>query len=326
MSSNTSKSSNKMFRLKHIIFYTPLLLLLTSYIHYASSHSAIKTQISKDNFINVYFIKQGWLWTSVVSIFSVVFIKTQRRIKRRVLKHLRMFLTFSLWWYLFTQHFSLISFNSPPMMDVIFTTTGGTCSFDIFKDSTNNVGSKLMVSESFLSTDSEIKRIKSMKKVVSYLEKKATVDYPNSALDVNETVNYLNCNLDDLLPLCKNDTLGMGSITALEQNRLLNDFFYKSNPQIMESSQQCRRVGGHWVGGHDPSGHMFLLTLMIMTFLTIAISKDNYYFVKVIAAIMGILSCYSFMVTIFNFHTLSEQLSGFSAAYIPAALYIHYFM
>ncbi|CAI5058080.1 ATV_HP_G0025400.mRNA.1.CDS.1 [Saccharomyces cerevisiae] len=35
----------------------------------------------------------------------------------------------------------------------------------------------------------------------------------------------------------------------------------------LTTSAQCRRFGGHWAGGHDPSGHVFLATLMCMFLL-----------------------------------------------------------
>ncbi|CCH61790.1 hypothetical protein TBLA_0F02500 [Henningerozyma blattae CBS 6284] len=325
-----------LFRLKYIVFLTPLLLLLSSYTHYLISQATPNTQISKDSFLNVYFIKQGWFWTSFVSILSICFINSKRRIQRRILKHLNMYLVFTLWWYLFTQHFSFISLNSPPLMDLIFTTTGGSCNFNVFD--TNNLSNEidvhsnnstksiklisgfLKLNQHFLDHESEKRRTMSIRKLLRYLDTKENeTGYSN----IKDAVNYLNCNIHD-----KNcdSPINDSSRTSIEQNKELRDFILSIDPTVENSSQKCRKIGGAWSGGHDPSGHMFLLTLMIMTFLTISISKDNYLFVRLIAAMFGLMSSYSFMVTIFNFHTFAEQITGFMAAYIPAGLYIYLLM
>lgn len=99
------------------------------------------------------------------------------------------------------------------------------------------------------------------------------------------------------------------------------------------SSSYCKSVKGSWEGGHDPSGHMFLLTLSIMLLIgeTVELynsedklldtfNKKNISLIEillnplVITASVVFLSLSMLLMTVIKYHSFNEQISGFSVA------------
>lgn len=101
------------------------------------------------------------------------------------------------------------------------------------------------------------------------------------------------------------------------------------------SSSTCKRLKGTWEGGHDPSGHVFLLTLSssVLLFELVALysDDDNLYnelltsrthpfqllfhplILTLMVVFMGL--CMLLMTTI-KYHSLQEQLAGLFVAFI----------
>ncbi|KAL7271969.1 hypothetical protein RUND412_005245 [Rhizina undulata] len=71
----------------------------------------------KGNIFNVFFVKYGWLWTTIV--FAIHVFRLRFSSKQKAL--LRYFLA-TIWWIVVTQWFF-----GAPIMDRLFTLTGGTC-------------------------------------------------------------------------------------------------------------------------------------------------------------------------------------------------------
>ncbi|CCF55899.1 hypothetical protein KAFR_0A04640 [Kazachstania africana CBS 2517] len=119
-----------------------------------------------------------------------------------------------------------------------------------------------------------------------------------------------------------------------------------TSSKLLKSSKHCKKIGGNWINGHDPSGHIFLLSIMT-TFMINEFSKirrvsmtqlrqdfvetdwnlDRQLPVKIILFISNnpviimlsfiLLWWHSLVITSINYyHTLSEQLSGLLFAYI----------
>ena len=101
------------------------------------------------------------------------------------------------------------------------------------------------------------------------------------------------------------------------------------------SSASCRRLKGSWEGGHDPSGHVFLLTLsstlLIVESIELYTREDN--LVQEILAenlswlqlivhpimltlVVVLTGLSMLLMTIVKYHSLKEQLGGLSAALI----------
>ncbi|RLV91409.1 FIT family protein scs3 [Spathaspora sp. JA1] len=154
-------------------------LILGRLIHWTAPQEEVYSYFTdKRNILNQLFVKNGWLWTTVVIAIFYISILSHTRQQPRKTKIIRGLLIryglITLWWILFTQWcFGL------PIMDRIFVFTGGKC-----------------VAE----------------------------NVPSHHVGL-----FLN--------------LGNG----------------KSESKLI-SSYSCKRIkGGSWEGGHDPSGHVFLL-------------------------------------------------------------------
>lgn len=99
------------------------------------------------------------------------------------------------------------------------------------------------------------------------------------------------------------------------------------------SSATCRRLKGSWEGGHDPSGHVFLLTLsstlLIVESIELYTSEDNLVqelFAKnlswiqfivhpiILTLVVVLTGLNMLLMTIVKYHSLKEQLGGLSAA------------
>ncbi|KAK9452962.1 inositol phospholipid synthesis and fat-storage-inducing TM-domain-containing protein [Dipodascopsis uninucleata] len=71
----------------------------------------------KTNIFNVFFVKNGWFWTTIV--FMIHCIRLRISDPRKLLVR---YIAATAWWFLFTQWFA-----GPPIMDRIFISTGGIC-------------------------------------------------------------------------------------------------------------------------------------------------------------------------------------------------------
>ncbi|CCK70916.1 Scs3p KNAG_0F02510 [Huiozyma naganishii CBS 8797] len=199
---------------------------------------------TKDSLLNTVFVKRGWFWTSTVFWWVVVRYRMEDSVTTRtpLLPLLRRYTITTAAWYVFTQQLWL---NVPPLMDLVFVWSGGSCLLD---------------------------------------------------------------------PATTPGTLWLSTSAA------------------------CRRHGGLWQGGHDPSGHMFLLSLMLMFLLSELPAGSSggrrrgkhAAFASAAAAARFILwdepgvlalaltACWTWalLVTAARFHTLPEQTSGLLAAVV----------
>lgn len=97
------------------------------------------------------------------------------------------------------------------------------------------------------------------------------------------------------------------------------------------SSATCRTLNGSWGGGHDPSGHIFLLTVSINLLLweTSELWTNDGDIIKkselsfwhriliqpiFVTAFIVSLELMMFLMTIIKYHTLAEQLGGYAFA------------
>ena len=88
---------------------------ITVLLGLVSNHPPDSYFARRDNFINVYFLKFAWFWTSIAFFAHVV------RVPRKVAPLVR-YLAATVVWYLVTQWCF-----GPPIMDKVFRGTGGIC-------------------------------------------------------------------------------------------------------------------------------------------------------------------------------------------------------
>ncbi|KAK9479354.1 inositol phospholipid synthesis and fat-storage-inducing TM-domain-containing protein [Lipomyces japonicus] len=109
---------NNLFGFEEIIifFLYPCTILLGSLV---SIISGVPESYfgNKTNFFNVFFVKNGWFWTTIVFTIHA----TRLRITSPRGLFVR-YIAAAGWWFLFTQWFF-----GPPIMDRVFLTTGGVC-------------------------------------------------------------------------------------------------------------------------------------------------------------------------------------------------------
>lgn len=201
----------------------------------------LQYSINKDGWLNSFFVKRGWFWTSVVGWWCMI---RYRSFHRRNRHSLARYAILTLWWYMFTQS---AWFGSAPIMDLIFTSTGGSCRFDVFDE-----GGKL----SKLFHDTLSRRVSSLRKIYRLLQKK-----PANDKLLEQSLNSIRCALNETD--CSKEI--KDSAEPLHLNQYIQESLFSDATR--NSSAACRALGGHWVGGHDPSGHIFLITLMIMYLL-----------------------------------------------------------
>ena len=112
--------------------------------------------------------------------------------------------------------------------------SGGMCSFNIFDD--NGIESQLNINFH----DNEFRRFRGLQRMSKWLKVvNGSTELKNavqSFITREKTPTYSEALTEELIDLSKK----------------------------VRSSSACAHAGGHWVGGHDPSGHIFLITLMLM--------------------------------------------------------------
>ena len=216
------------------------MILIVGYSIYHNVESVKYMKIDKDSTFNAVFVKKGWFWTTLIIWYTILrsgSINTRRFFIRYA------FVT--LWWILFTQ--GLDWFSIPPLMDLWFVSTGGNCSFDVF-DEVSKTGT---VRDTF--HESDYRKYKALESIYRILAKNTNGFIKEGHLEQMRCV--MEKNLD-----CSNASVP-------DTNSVIKTTILSLEPRVNYVSTKCRTYGGNWVGGHDPSGHMFLLTLMIMMIL-----------------------------------------------------------
>lgn len=228
---------------KHVYKWLTLLicptLIVLGYLLSLTKYTRYFIEVNKDSLINTVFVKKGWFWTTLILFWCCYRYKVHRL--RSVV---RRYVILTVWWFCFTQYIPIL--NSPPIMDLIFLWTGGDCHFNIW----NTMGE---LDEKF--HDNNARRID---KSFHILEKLLTKLTSSGKIEDEMLLQSLACVRDG-----SNDT------AHTECNTKINNFIAQAIKQevSLTTSIQCREYGGYWSGGHDPSGHIFLLTLMIMLLL-----------------------------------------------------------
>jgi hypothetical protein len=98
--------------------------------------------------------------------------------------------------------------------------------------------------------------------------------------------------------------------------------------EVPISSAGCRRLGGKWVGGYDPSGHAFLLVhASLFLWLEIfAVLRDNKGrptpVTAKLATILVVLWAWMLLMTSIYFHSLFEKIVGLFFGYVEVAAII----
>lgn len=239
-----SEGASRKFRIFTLLL-CPLTLLITHFVGFLKPYTV---PIDKDGWINTFFVKKGWLWTSLVMWISIF---RYGRFSRRTL--LRYFIL-TVWWYAFTQ---ALWFNTAPIMDLIFMATGGLCRFDLL-DAAGNLNSSFQ--------DSDSRKTRSLVKIHSFLKKFQLTT--QDELQGNLATHTLE-RLGQLMGVSNEKSDSDWTEKLLVSPNEINNFIHDSIKSIKDisTSASCRATGGHWKGGHDPSGHIFLNTLMIMFLL-----------------------------------------------------------
>lgn len=233
-------------RISHYKVFTlavcPATLVCGHLLSYGRWSQDLVLQTDKDGWLNAVFVKRGWFWTSLVGWWCAVSYNSfDEQPRRSILRYV----VLTVWWYVFTQG---VWFGIAPIMDLVFTLTGGSCRFDVF-DEEGRLSS--------LFHDSAARRVSALKKIYRLLSGRGDDDADLLA----SSLSSLECALNS----AECDDASAASIKPAELNRFIHDTLYEGVPA--HTSAACRAVGGHWAGGHDPSGHIFLSTLMIMYLL-----------------------------------------------------------
>lgn len=102
--------------------------------------------------------------------------------------------------------------------------------------------------------------------------------------------------------------------------------------ETIATSQLCRKVGGKWIGGHDPSGHFFLLVHSSVFLLNEILPQIAHHTshtepfdwsVKIPLALVAFWTWMLLMTSIY-FHSVFEKLTGLIFGY--AEVYIVYYL
>lgn len=219
---------------KYLLLISPLTVITGLLLRHVFAY---ELTLDKDNLINVIFVKNGWFWTTLVTFWFVIRYKYQDPTYLK--KALYRYIVVTIWWYTFTQGIPFT--NLPPLMDSVFLFTGGSCEFNIIDERQGIVNAHFQ--------DNSTRRVRSMKLLLDKL----------GSLNMNQQDSVLLTTISKIFKQQFNVTnvTGLNKFIANKINTIA----------IMNSSQRCRTHGGYWYGGHDPSGHTFLLSLMI-TYLT----------------------------------------------------------
>ncbi|GME87891.1 hypothetical protein B5S28_g1103 [[Candida] boidinii] len=275
-----------------ILISFPLILALGQVLYYSTPIEYFDNIFnSKNNFLNIVFVKNGWGFTILVYLIFIAstYIKSNNdRERQKLIKEsLIRFVIVTFCWYFYTQWFFGL-----PIMDKIFHVTGGYC---------------------YIIPEKNIKP--------AHINKFKLMDFI----------------IDELEGFKKGSE---------------EDNYYFTNGI---SSRVCRSMKGRMYGGHDPSGHIFLLSLSTCFLLfelgyfvtpkqfnkNLQEFKNNFktclrnkeykklfalFFYYPIILVIGLtyLWFYMFLVTSIYFHSFSEQMFGLVSSYI--SLFLTYFI
>ncbi|SCU83881.1 LAME_0C07140g1_1 [Lachancea meyersii CBS 8951] len=207
----------------------------------------ISLEVDRDGWFNTYFVKQGWFWTSLVGWWCMIRYSGFGH-RGTWKKTLLRYSVLTGWWMVFTQS---IWSEAAPLMDLVFTATGGRCSFDVFDPSDPRTW---QINEKF--HDTLTRRQSSLRKIYQALKQAST--NPSVVLEnaVSAVEYWLSEGREHLMNI---------EMTPHQLNTYIDEALHSW--RRINSSNLCRSLGGHWKGGHDPSGHIFLITLMCMFLL-----------------------------------------------------------
>lgn len=106
-----------------------LLSVFVSFI-YSDIFTPPQTYFStKGNILNVFFIKKGWFWVTVVYGCYVYFILSKRRTRQQVTQSIYRFTCVTVYWYVMTQWLL-----GPSFIDRVYVATGGSCAPPAYDD------------------------------------------------------------------------------------------------------------------------------------------------------------------------------------------------
>lgn len=302
--------------IKLVKWLTPTIVILGNILQYTETTQWFSRD--KDHWLNVIFVKRGWFWTTLAIIMNEMFmIRRNRGNRTRIIKQYLLILG---WWFIFTQGIPIYHISEEkwslgaPLMDLVFTYSGGSCSYDVFDDT----GS---IDKLFHGTEVHDRRLKSINRLYKWLTK---LSKPQSSIMVNAITK-----LEHLLKIrSESSTIFEDGTIGSNWNNEITKEMEKLDELAIGSSAKCRQFGGYWQGGHDPSGHVFLLTSMIILIISelhethLFRSKINtkWFLWQRIARILCwlLISMWSFslLVTCTLYHTPLEKAAGFLSGYI----------
>ncbi|CAB4255836.1 similar to Saccharomyces cerevisiae YGL126W SCS3 Protein required for inositol prototrophy [Maudiozyma barnettii] len=325
-----------------IKWLTPSIVIIGNIFQYSN----IKwiTQ-EKDHWLNVVFVKRGWIWTTLVIILNeIASMRTATNSRRRRRRILKQYALMVVWWYIFTQGIPMYKifssdnsnnegsrwFLAPPLMDLIFIMTGGSCSYQVFDD--DNV----QISTLFHGTEIPRRKWKYLQILQNILLSDNRLQRPRTSLLTSATAalqcllhNHNHSHSHSGLPLpaasaplsaCEAIGHGGGNSWNKEIAAVMNEI----DGQVASSSARCRQLGGYWSGGHDPSGHVFLLTVMVTLLLSELRGGGSsrrcwqQCVSRALCWLLVVLWCVSLFVTCAVYHTPMEKAAGFLCGYIFA--------
>ena len=306
--------------MKLMKWLTPLIVIIGNVLQYTERTQWYSRD--KDHWLNVIFVKRGWFWTTLVIIMNELFIIRRNRGNRT--RIIRQYLLILGWLFIFTEGIPIYHFDEKkwtlgaPLMDLVFTYSGGTCSYDVF----NEHGS---IDELFHGTELTERRWRSIRRLHEWLTR---LTKPQSSI-----ISTAISNMERLLKINTESSVGLEDDTiGNEWNNAITTELKKLDEMATESSAKCRQFGGYWQGGHDPSGHVFLLTSMIILIISELhqthmygknqdVSKRWLLWQRVARAmcwLLIIMWSFQLLVTCTLYHTPLEKAAGFLSGYIVA--------
>ncbi|EJS43788.1 scs3p [Saccharomyces arboricola H-6] len=245
--------SSKWFNAIHLLV-CPATVLAGYLINAYGYGTPLQATLNKDGLVNSLFVKKGWFWTSLVGWWCIIRYcaipaATARGRRTRIAQSFKRYAILTIWWYVFTQG---IWFGVAPIMDLVFVYTGGHCHYDVF-DAAGHVNRNFQ--------DSVTRTQRALALIHNVLTLHGADHDHHQRQLWDRSVESIQDVLQTPLALKAPNVTASASINAF-----IHDQMHQWQGPLTTSAQ-CRRFGGHWAGGHDPSGHVFLATLMCMFLL-----------------------------------------------------------
>lgn len=254
--------SSRWFNAIHLLV-CPATVLAGYLLNAYGCGAALQETLNKDGLVNAVFVKKGWFWTSLVGWWCIIrYLPAPAGAgsrRRRMAHSFSRYAILTAWWYVFTQG---IWFGVGPIMDLVFVYTGGHCHYDVF-DAAGHVN------RDFQGSETRTQRALTLIRDVLTLHGGEHVHEQQQQQLWDRTVGSIKNALQAAaayatLPANVNVTDSTSTVASV--NTFIHDQMHQWQGPLTTSAQ-CRRSGGHWAGGHDPSGHVFLATLMCMFLL-----------------------------------------------------------